>query len=71
MLNPFKLPEIFEESFEHYYVPKRFKNWLILSDIHLPYHNIAALTESLSYGVGKGIDAILSERGYHGLLSVV
>jgi len=57
--NKFNLPDSFEESFEHYYFPKRFKNILILSDIHAPYHSIRALEESLSYGVGKGVDCIL------------
>lgn len=59
MQNPFNLPASFEESFEHYDVPKQYKNWLILSDLHFPYHNIRAITESLNYGIAKGIDAIL------------
>ena len=57
--NPFNLPESFEESFEHYHVPKQYKNWLVLSDIHCPYHSIKALTECLNYGIQKNIDAIL------------
>lgn len=57
--NPFKIPQSFEESYEHFYVPSRFKNWLILSDLHFPYHNIRAITESLNYGIAKNIDAIL------------
>lgn len=59
MQNPFNLPESFEGSFEHYKVPPQYKNWLILSDLHFPYHNIRAITESLNYGIAKGIDAIL------------
>jgi predicted phosphodiesterase len=57
--NPFNLPDSFEEAYEHYHVPAQYRNWLILSDIHLPYHNIAAVTESLNYGLAKNIDAIL------------
>jgi len=57
--NPFNLPASFETEFEHYYFPKQYKNILLLSDIHAPYHNIRALTESLDYGVKKSIDAIL------------
>jgi len=57
--NPFNLPESFEESFEHYHVPKQYKNWLVMSDLHFPYHNIRAITESLNYGIQKNIDAIL------------
>jgi len=57
--NPFNLPESFEESFEHYNVPKQYKNWLIISDLHFPYHNIRSITETLNYGIAKNIDAIL------------
>ena len=57
--NPFSIPDSFEESYEHYYVPTIHKNWLLLSDLHFPYHNIASITESLNYGIAKNIDAIL------------
>lgn len=57
--NPFNLPDSFEESYEHYHVPPQYRNWLIISDLHIPYHNIRAITESLNYGIAKNIDAIL------------
>jgi len=57
--NPFNLPQSFEEEFEHYNVPRQYKNWLIMSDLHFPYHNIRAITETLNYGIAKNIDAIL------------
>ena len=57
--NPFNLPPSFEESYEHYNVPPQYKNWLIMSDLHFPYHNIKAITETLNYGIQKNIDAIL------------
>jgi len=52
-------PESFEEPYEHYYLPKELKNTLILSDIHIPYHNIPAIEEAVNYGLIKGIDSIL------------
>lgn len=52
-------PESFEESFEHFYLPKELKNLLVLSDIHLPYHHIKACDEAIDYGIQKKIDAIL------------
>lgn len=55
----FNLPESFEESYEHYHLPKHLKNTLILSDVHLPYHNISALTEAIEYGITKKIDSVL------------
>lgn len=59
MLNPFNIPESFEEDYEHYIVPPQYKNWLVISDLHFPYHNIGAITECLNYGIQKKIDAIL------------
>jgi len=59
MTNPFKLPDSFEESYEHYHVPPQYKNWLLMSDLHAPYHNIRAIEETLNYGISKNIDAIL------------
>lgn len=59
MYNPFNLPESFEESYEHYHVPPQYKNWLVMSDLHVPYHNIGAISECLNYGIQKKIDAIL------------
>jgi len=57
MQNPFNLPESFLENFEIYQTPF-YKNWLVFSDCHVPYHDIPAITELLNYGIGKGIDAI-------------
>lgn len=59
MYNPFDLPESFEEGYEHYHVPPQYKNWLVISDLHIPYHNVRAITECLNYAVQKNIDAIL------------
>lgn len=52
-------PESFESSFEHFNLPKHLKNVLILSDIHIPYHNIPAIEEAVNYGLIKKIDSIL------------
>lgn len=55
----FEWPESFEEKFEHYHLPSDIKNLLVLSDVHLPYHDAWALDESIVYGIKKKIDAIL------------
>lgn len=43
--------------------PKPYKlidgKWLILSDIHIPYHNVEALETALSYGEEQGMQHIL------------
>jgi hypothetical protein len=43
-LNPFKLPESFEDDWSPYILPTLTRRLLVLSDIHIPYHNINALT---------------------------
>jgi predicted phosphodiesterase len=56
--NPFQLPDSFQEEYEPYICPF-YDNWLIMSDIHIPYHNTPAVNELLNYGISKGITAIL------------
>jgi hypothetical protein len=55
--NPYNLPE----SFECDYSPFELKcnNLLVLSDVHIPYHSISALTACFDYVAGRKIDAIL------------
>lgn len=55
--NPYKLPESDAEIFEPFIMPF-YERVLILNDIHLPYHDIAALTASLDYGVRNEPSAI-------------
>jgi predicted phosphodiesterase len=58
MSNPYQLPDSFQEDYQPYHVPF-FDNWLIMSDIHVPYHSIGAISELINYGIEKGIKAIL------------
>ena len=56
-LNPYNLPE----SFECDYSPFELKchNLLVLSDVHIPYHSISALSTCFDYVSGRKVDAIL------------
>jgi predicted phosphodiesterase len=56
--NPFGLPDSEAVPFEPYKLPTANNNILFLSDIHLPYHNIQALTLALDYGKKKDINTI-------------
>ena len=56
--NPYKLPESDETIFEPYII-KGHKRLGILSDIHLPYHSIDALTLAISYLKKQNIDGLL------------
>lgn len=56
--NPYGLPESDAKPFEPYILPKANNNILFLSDIHLPYHDIKALTIALDYGKKHNINTI-------------
>jgi predicted phosphodiesterase len=57
-LNPWaNFPESYAETREPYILaPGR---WLVLSDIHLPYHDESALKTALNYGITNGFDRLL------------
>lgn len=55
--NPYKLPESSETSYEPFIVPG--KRVLVLSDIHIPYHSIEALTAAFDFAKKEPIDTIV------------
>jgi len=57
--NPFGLPESDEDEWEPFVLPKACTRILLLSDIHVPYHNIEAITKAIEYGKEKNINAIV------------
>lgn len=59
MENKYNLPESFQEKFEDIYLPKWIKNLGVMSDLHIPYHSIKAITEALDYFIIKRVDGIL------------
>lgn len=56
--NPYGLPESEAVQFAPYILPKANNNILFLSDIHLPYHDINALTIALNYGKENKVNTI-------------
>jgi len=56
--NPYGLPPTEAKAFVPYILPKANNNILFLTDIHLPYHDINALTLALDYGKEKNINTI-------------
>lgn len=58
-MSKYNLPTSFEESFEHFHLPKHLKNIGIMSDLHIPYHSIPAIEEAIDYFISKKVDAIL------------
>jgi predicted phosphodiesterase len=57
--NPLDLPPSHESNYQPYKIPTNHNNILLLSDIHVPYHNIQALTLALKYGLDNGVNTIL------------
>jgi len=56
--NPYNLPESDEEKYTPFIFPHHNKVG-ILSDIHLPYHNLDALTEAITALKREKVDAVL------------
>lgn len=55
--NPYSLPQSFEAVYEPFNILA--KRLLILSDIHIPYHSLSALTCTFDYAKKEKPDAIL------------
>lgn len=56
--NPYSLPASDEDHYEPFII-KGFKKVGILSDVHLPFHNIDSLTAALTYLKKEKVDALL------------
>lgn len=57
--NPFHLPDSDEPEWEPYVIPPSVTRLLVLSDVHIPYHNIEAVTLALQYGKAKNVNGIM------------
>jgi predicted phosphodiesterase len=56
--NPYNLPQSYEEQREPFILPVCCNNILLISDLHIPYHNIDAITIALDYGKKEKINTI-------------
>jgi len=57
--NPLNLPKSLEEDYRAFKLPVHDNDILLISDIHIPYHNIQALTSALRYGIEHEVNTIL------------
>lgn len=57
--NPFKLPKSYAQRAKVFHFPKEYNNVLVISDLHVPYHDIEALSVAIDYGKKHNINAIL------------
>jgi predicted phosphodiesterase len=56
--NPLALPESKEREWKPYKLPVNHNDILFLTDIHVPYHNIPALTAALKYGLENEVNTV-------------
>ncbi len=54
----FKIPQTDAQPRRDFIIPKAQNKILILSDIHIPYHDVDALNLALEYGKEQGVNAI-------------
>jgi predicted phosphodiesterase len=57
--NPYKLPESEEKERVPFTLPVACNNILLISDLHIPYHSIDAITAALDYGKKENVNTIL------------
>jgi len=57
--NPYNLPESYQEKREPLRLPLTCNNILLISDLHIPYHDIDAITIALEYGVREKVNTIV------------
>ena len=58
LFNPFGLPDSDEVEYIPFILPDDCSRVLYLTDVHVPYHNIAALTAAIQYGIELKADSI-------------
>ena len=56
--NPYHLPESYQEKRQPFQLPTACNNILLISDLHIPYHDIDAITIALNYGVENKVNTI-------------
>ena len=56
--NPYNLPQSYEEQRDPFVLPVCCNNILLISDLHIPYHNIDAITIALDYGKKEKVNTI-------------
>jgi predicted phosphodiesterase len=56
--NPYNLPESHQDKRIPFKLPTACNNILLISDLHIPYHDIDAITLALNYGVENKVNTI-------------
>lgn len=59
VIDPSRIPVSHAVQKEPYFIPAKHNRILIISDLHIPYHNVPALTTALQYGLDHKANCIL------------
>lgn len=57
-LNPYKIPETHKEDREPFVLPLACNNILLISDLHIPYHDPAAIETAVDYGKRECVNTV-------------
>lgn len=57
-INPYNLPESHQDERPPFKLPTACNNILLISDLHIPYHDINAVTLALDYGKANNVNTI-------------
>ena len=58
LFNPFNLPESDEAEYLPFHLPESISKILWMSDVHVPFHSIEAVTAALEVGVMEQVDCL-------------
>jgi predicted phosphodiesterase len=56
--NPYKIPESSSTQRDHFVLPKSCNNILLISDLHIPYHDVEAVNIAIGYGVNNDVNTV-------------
>jgi predicted phosphodiesterase len=56
--NPYKLPETYIKEPSVFKLPTQCNSILLISDLHIPYHDISAITLAIEYGIKENVNTI-------------
>ena len=57
--NPHDIPESDAIEYRQFKLPKNHNKILLLADMHIPYHDVDALTQAISWGADRDINTII------------
>lgn len=57
-INPYNIPESSATIRDHYVLPKSCNDILLISDLHIPYHDVEAVNIAIDYGVKNGVNTV-------------